>query len=267
MKRLACLGVLAALACGEEEKPPPPPPPSGLPAQVRISGRAAVHPDAAAWLSLAGEAAPTLAGASITVEEALRATTGQPALNTGTVDASSNFDFPVVDATKVSLALFSRLDDPSGASDAIMPTGTGLVRGRPPADIADKIVYGMPRSFVRALNDAVTDIDGVLESEGFILGKVVDAQGNPIAGAKLHMFTTGSAHVEQTGVFYVNAITGTTVTAIENGSTSANGLFIFRPAPGVIGEFTASRGSDTFDKHLAGANEGTAFCLFVTKTN
>jgi hypothetical protein len=202
---------------------------------IRVSGTATVHPNAAAWMGGAGLELPALEGLTLRIEEPLKAALGDEDAVFGavTLDPSGAFSVDGVDTALVNVGLAATLVDEADAG-TVVRSATAVydveVTGvRPQLDLTDARAYSFPTPFHDQLTDAVTagtllSLTGdagaaSLIAAGFILGKVVDAQGQPVGGAKV-ITDLGDPNAR---IFYPNDA----LTAVTSAATHAGGLFLY----------------------------------------
>lgn len=206
---------------------------------ISVSGTASVHPDAVAYLTDAGLAVPEVQGLTLKVEEPLGAATNDPNAVFGSVvlPADGTFKVDEVDTAYVILGVAAGIrDDRDAGAPVVVRSATALFdvqinEGKPETDISGAKAYALPVQFhqkltelitparIVALNGGQTEYDTLIKA-GFILGKVVDAQGNPVAGAVLE---TEPLSWGQNNIFYPDQA----LSSVSQAGTSANGLFLF----------------------------------------
>lgn len=223
--------VLAASGCGDDSKLPPKED-EGL--KISFAGTAQVQPDAAAWLSATSRPAVALAGLTAQAEEPLGVALGDDASAYGsqTLGADGAYAIADVPADEITIGIGVRICDPAPSAKRVtcvssLAYDVNGERSKPFEDLTGTQAFAIPSAFVQQLTTAVGEgtIQGLaqddsvtnLETAGFVLGKVVDAQGAGVAGAKLKPNKASFA----AQIFYPNATyTGT------QASTAANGLFL-----------------------------------------
>ncbi len=252
------------VACGQPPKTQPP----AEKTLVDISGRAAIHPAAAASLQTRALLVPSLAGATIAALDPVRALNGLPPLESGTIATDATFSLAQVDVTSVHLGVVAEINDaPGGPSPSVLlDSGTGIVRGKPGAAVTGASAWAVPRNFSEQLVEHATgQSKGALETMGYVLGMVRDASQNPLAGAvvvsaSVTPFTPLDACAASPAppcVWYPNA--GGTATQT---TTSASGLFVL-PAPGQPSEYSAQLAGHSFPHKLAGSRAGSVLVLMI----
>lgn len=259
MKRLVpFLSALALAACGgstpttdggtDAGQPPP--------TEVAVSGTVTMHPDSLAMLADAG-ASTSVAGLTLRVEEPFKVALNNPdgIFHTQTLDAGGEFYAPTVPTDLVTLGIAAGVRDDTGANRVVRSATTlydvALMDGaKPAADITGGKGYAVPVLLHDALNGAVGEATirsltgmtdaGTLIAAGFILGKVVDASGQPVSGVTVEPLGS-SASSKAARLFYPAADFASTGAA-----TSSTGLFVYVHTGGDV---------DTFQFRIAGRSE------------
>jgi hypothetical protein len=272
----ASFAVLAVSACSG----PAPKPDAGVDAGsdeipevfFNVSGKAAVHPDAVNFLADAGQTF-SLAGLTVRVEEPLRVALEDPlgVFSTATMDSTGSFSASQVSASLVNLGVAVGIrDDASdgGTTGRVVRSATvifdvALEGKKPSADITGSKGWAIPTAFHDKLTALVTpaqiqtltsQLASDLIGAGFILGRVVDASGNPVAGVTV----TPNPASESARFFYPSADLASSGTA-----TSSNGLFVYVHNGGDVKQFSFTiAGHTEYKKRSAGATANA--CLVVT---
>ena len=259
MKRLLpFLSVLALAACSGGTPTTDAGNDSGVepPAEVSVAGTVTMHPDALALLADAG-ASTSVAGLTLRVEEPFKVALNNPdgVFHTQTLDAGGEFYAATVPTDLVTLGIAAGVRDDTGAERVIRSATTlydvALMDGaKPSANITGGKGYAVPVQLHDALNTAVgeatirsltgTTDAGTLIAAGFILGKVVDASGNPVSGVTVEPLGSAAAS-KAARLFYPTADFSSTGAA-----TSASGLFVYVHNGGDV---------DTFQFRIAGRSE------------
>lgn len=246
---------------------------------IKVSGTAEMHPNAVAYLQSISADVPTVEGLTLRVEEPLQVALGDETngvFGTVTLPASGEFSVEEVDTQYVGVGIAAGIRDerdagtPSVVRSATTIYDVILEEQDPDTDIAGARAYALPAQFVEKLNTAVgataistisgdAELDTLLEV-GFILGKIVDAQGNPVAGAKVEPSSFAS------NFFYPSEDYASTSQL----GTSANGLFIFvwnGKTPPDLFEFTIQNKPE-YRKRRAGAapNAGVVMTVYPGTT-
>ena len=179
---------------------------------IRVSGTAEVHPSAKAWLEGNSQPLPSLEGLTLRVQEPLRVALNDPGAVFGSVTLGADAAFAVdgVDTARVNTGIAAGvLDERMGPNPVVVRTSTAiwdvqLRQGKPELDISDARAWALPTEFHDQLTvsigeAAIQAVTGdstkvTLIDAGFMLGRVVDAEGNPVAGAVIG----GISHVVMT---------------------------------------------------------------------
>jgi hypothetical protein len=241
MKRLsvflscALLG-LVPTACGPDVNPPEPevrtenaPAVDFAGLSISVSGRIALLPEAAQLLAAQGQPLPTLAGLPLTVEEPLRVLLNDPTARFGTSPLAEDGAFRVDDVpvSEVHLGLAAGLDHPGFARTTSVLFDSAVTGTRPRTDLINSRAWVVPLAFHDALSRAVGEprlralSEGraaTLQEAGYVLGRVVDAQGRPVSGARVAPDREDLAG----RVLYLSE----DLTSVNEGGTSPNGLFL-----------------------------------------
>lgn len=223
-----------------------------LDAVVSVNGTAKLFPVAESWLAGRGQQAPSLEGLTLQLEDPLRSALSDVdgLWGTMTLEASGAFEAKAVLVQWVNLGIAAGVLDEreqgntSGTSASFVRSTTLLydveqMEEKPQFAIENAEAFVLPRAF----HDHLTSLTSsqiqmwsnqqqtTLVGTGFILGQVVDAAGNPVAGVKL---AADEEHPKLTNHFvYPNgALDGL------QWSTSPNGLFIFIHDGQAIDPFT-----------------------------
>lgn len=198
-----------------------------------VSGVAKMHPVAAEFLADGGMDAG-LVGLTVRVEEPLKVALSNPdgIFSTQTLDATGKFEAKNLSSLEIGIGVAAGIFDPTDAGTRVVRSATilfdvALEGNKPTKDVVGN-AYAVPVAFHDKLTAAITEakirmITGAnnkptLFEAGFILGRVVDAAGKPVAGAKI----TPSPAALASGFFYPTADLSGVGTA-----TSSNGVFIY----------------------------------------
>lgn len=241
----ACaLGALIAYGCGGEsgnaggaDAGADAPTSVAKPLVIDVRGTAEVHPAAAAWMVARGLPLPSLDGVTLRVEEPFRTALQDPSgtLGQAPIDPAGAFWVEDVDTALLtrggiaaSLVDGRRSGVPSILSSTTVVFDVRLHDGLPQADITDAKVWALPVAFHEQLTAAVgpsrlpslpSGQAVALIDAGFMLGRVVDSAGNPVAGAALE--TDPAIWADH--IFYPSGDLG----SVSQAGTSAAGLFVF----------------------------------------
>jgi hypothetical protein len=198
--RCALLG-LASVACGLSSHEPEPAPdghgtvgPEHL--AITVSGHAELFPEAAHLLESQGLPLPRLEGLTLTIEEPLRVVVGHPGATLGQAPISSGGAFSVsgVRVRDIHQSLAAGLHHEGLVRSSTLVFDTVFTGAPPRTDILGARAWALPSSFHEALTGSVGEptllalTEGrarTLLEAGFILGRVVDGAGQPVAGARV----------------------------------------------------------------------------------
>lgn len=270
----ASLLALALVACAPSETPSggtdAGTPPAARHEYVAVSGEVKFHPLELEWRAAASQGTPpSLQGLTVRVENSTDALLKRPPLASDTLAADGKFSFAQVDVVNVSLALVGSVKDPA-ATPNVMESGYGLHRYEPgdprPAEFKDKPVYVISTAFEKKLADALGMDTAGLEADGFVLGRVVDAEGKGVEGAQVGRVGLSGIEPITNGedehlIDYLNDDLSGTITG---GKTGPSGAFVLFPGASTK-EYSAIKAGATFTSHLSGARQGTALTLFLEK--
>ncbi len=265
-----CLLSLWLTACGDDSKRAPGEP-EGL--RISIAGTASVHPDASAWLNSTGRPATAIAGLTAQAEEPLGVALGDSAAAYGTQTLAADGAYSIADvpADEITLGIGIRICDPAPSARRVVCASTLAYdvngeRSKPFEDVSGTKAFAVPSAFLQQLTTAVGEgtIQGVaqddgttnLESAGFVLGKIVDAQGAGVPGVTVK--PNKAAFAAQ--IFYPTAaFTGT------QAGTAASGLFILVNKGG--GEVSlvglGVEGHSEYLEHSVGVAAGSGLLLTI----
>jgi hypothetical protein len=248
-------GALVASACGprgSETAQDPPPGASGTDRVVAglvidISGTASIHPSAAAWMANRQLARPSLEGLTVRVEEPLRRALQDPnpVLGESTIAAEGAFTVQDVDTAQLSFGGIAAAlaGDSNTGQSGFVPASTLVFDVRlhdslPQADLTGVKVWAVPAAYEEQLTAAVTAgriqdltsrLAGSLRQAGFVLGRVVDAQGNAVAGASIETEPPTWAN----RLFYPSD----DLLGVSQSGTASSGLFVFVHTAGAFEPF------------------------------
>jgi hypothetical protein len=233
-----------------------------------VSGTAKMFPEGAALLADAGQST-SIAGLRLRVEEPFRIAINENdplgIFSTALLDAGGEFSASNVDPDLVTLGVAAGIRDESDAGRVIRGATTLwdlTLQGKPDHDITGAKAWAVPTMFHDALTAAIgpTQIQAVtngakttLFAAGFILGRIVDANGTPLAGATLT--PTGTI----VGKFFYPTSDFTST----GPSTASNGLFVYVHNGGSVQTFRFNvTGHSEYQTRTGGAT-GNA-CLVIT---
>jgi hypothetical protein len=232
---------------------------------IAVSGRAEVFPEAVSLLRAQGERPPELEGLTLTLEEPLGVgvNDANAVLGQGVVGEDGGFNVPDVSVNGIHLSLAARLEHPGFVPSSTIVFDTVFTRTRPTTDLYDTRAWAVPTAFHDALTRAVGETTlrtrtdgraGTLRDAGFILGRVVDAEGKPREGVRV----VGENNDVTARIYYPSAdLQSTTQKA-----TSGTGLFLYvhsGEAPDVFG--LAVKGEKAYFTRNVGAATGRALVV------
>jgi hypothetical protein len=235
-----------------------------------VAGTAAMLPEGAAMLSDAGQAT-SVAGLRLRVEEPFKVAINENdplgIFSSAILDATGAFSASQISTEQVNLGVAAGVRDDNDAGMRIVRSATGIwdvaFEGKKPdKNLTGAKAWVLPKVFHDALTAAVTPaaimtISGktTLIEAGFMLGRIVDAQGQPVAGVTVKP-TDGSLTPQ---FFYPKAdFTGVGT------STSANGLFVFVQKSDMVTTFRFDvMGMSAYKTRQAGAARGAGLVMTV----
>jgi hypothetical protein len=164
--------------------------------RITVRGQVALFPEAAQRLASQGTPPPSLEGLSVDIDEPLRVAVNDPAASFGTAITTGEgaFDISGVPVKDIHTSLAASLSHPGLVPTSTIVFDTAFTGSRPRTDITGAHAWAVPLSFQDALTQAVgaeaigahtQGMAQTLQEAGFILGRVVDAQGQPVAGARI----------------------------------------------------------------------------------
>jgi hypothetical protein len=248
----------------------------------KTSGTASVYPLAAQWLADAGLSNPGVTGLQLRIEEPFKVAAGDPlgVFGSQILDSSGAFSVSDISSELVNLGVAAGIRDDSvdgGSSARIVRSATvlfdvALEGHKPEGDITGGKAYAIPTAFHDRLTAAlgtaaIQTVTGkpqggnqtTLQAAGWVLGRIVDANGAPVAGATLS--PAPSSYADQ--FFYPNAdYTGT------QSSTSANGTFIFVHIGGAVTTFrvTVAGRSEYKQRNIGAAKDAVLVLTYYPGT-
>jgi hypothetical protein len=280
MTRVALLStlVLALLSggCGGGD----PDPGTAQPEEVRpedllitVSGQLQVFPEAAQYLAARGEALPSFSGLAMRIEEPLRVAVNDPdaPLATGGLESDNSFRVSDVPVRNILLSLSAGVGDASGSNGLMRSStvvfDTALTQTRPRHDLVETRSYALPMPYVDGLTrvvgeDRLRALSGGqfshLSETGFVLGRIVDAAGQPVSGARIVIDRPELA----ANIVYL----GVEAAAVDTPSTGPSGLFLYPHTGGDVETFHLSveGAPGTYVARNAGAARGLALLLTLS---
>ncbi|WP_375769908.1 carboxypeptidase-like regulatory domain-containing protein [Archangium gephyra] len=238
---------------------------------ITVSGHAELFPEAARLLEAQGRPAPSLDGLSLTLEEPLRVgvSDADSVLGQSAIGSAGEFSVPEVPVRDIHMSLAARFEHEGFVRSSTVVFDTVFTRTRPRTDIIGARVWALPTSFHDALTRAVgeswirahtNDRARTLREAGFILGRVVDASGAPVAGARVVLDRGDLAH----RVYYP----APDFLSSTQDATSATGLFLYVHSGAAAETFSLSiQGSKDYQARNAGAAAGMGLVLTLYPGN
>lgn len=262
LARFSAALLIAACAPASEE----PGPDAGQTSNERIvdiSGKVQFHPLEVEWRTNAGTLgeAPSLAGVTVNIEDAVRAKAGLSPLKTVTSGADGSFTAEDVDVKIVTIAILASVQ---GAG--LYYSGYGLQRGRPSADLVDMPVYVFSNAFIDTLVDGLTEDPAGFKATGFALGTIRTTGAQPLAGAKIARTsdpTNPFTGDETIGVLYPKDDFSGVRT---EGDTGEKGLVLLTNA-GDAKDYTAIKEGYEFEERLTGSRGDAVVSFFIGATS
>ncbi len=197
---------------------------------ITVTGRVELLPEASRMLTEQGSPPPSLGGLPLVIEEPLRVGVKDPSATfaAGTVDEDGGFFISDVPVKDIHMSLAASLDHEGFARTSTIVFDTAFTGSRPRTDVLGVRVWALPLAFHDALTRAVGPEALSVHSEGraqtlleagFVLGRVVDVAGQPVAGARVQL--DRGERVDR--IYYPSE----DLTWAGQESTSANGLFLY----------------------------------------
>jgi hypothetical protein len=276
MKRPCLLALCSLLgwglsACGDGTRPDP-----GLLTEdaqpvdldrlrVTVRGQVALFPEAAQRMAARGEPLPSLEGLSVDIDEPLRVAVNDPAASfgTGRTTGGGAFDVSGVPVKDIHTSLAASLTHPGLVPTSTIVFDTAFTGSRPRTDISGASAWALPLSFQDTLTQAVGEGAIVAHTQGlaqnlwdagFIVGRVVDAQGQPVAGARIQPEPGELAD----RLYYPSE----DFTRAGQDGTSSHGLFVYvHSGLGAEAFRLTVHGTEAYPWRNAGAMPGRALVL------
>jgi hypothetical protein len=231
--------------------------------RILVKGQAAVFPEA---VGHAGAPA-SLTGMALTVEEPLRVAVADPGatFGTGAVAEEGAFRIDGVPVRDVHQGMAVGLAHDGLVRSTTLIYDTAFTGTRPRTDIIDAHAWALPTAFVDQLGTAVGaariqghtgDPAATLATAGFVLGRVVDMNGQPVGGARVALDRADLAD----RVYYPSA----DLTSVNTEGTAAHGLFLFVHSGFGVSSFQLSvEGQDAYVPRNVDAGPGMGVVLTV----
>ncbi|MFT3840198.1 MAG: hypothetical protein QM723_24640 [Myxococcaceae bacterium] len=231
-----------------------------------VSGHAVVYPAAQRFTSDGGF---TLVGLTARVEEPFKVATNSGGIfSVTTLDSTAAFGATGLSPDDIVLGVGAGIFDDGGTRvirSATTIYDVALNDGnKPAANITNAKGYAIPTPFHDALVAAITPAKiqmltsangsvSTLVEAGCMIGRVIDAQGNPLSGVTVQPSSYASSF------FYPTDDLGSTGTA-----TGADGLFVYVHNGGAVAQFTLKiAGHTEYKTRNAGATAGACLVLDV----
>jgi hypothetical protein len=241
---------------------------------ITVSGQVELFPEASQYLASQSEPLPALEGLAVRIEEPLRVAVNDPdaPLATGSVGSAGTYRVSDVPVRNIALSLSAGVGEASGSGGLMRSStvlfDTALTQTRPRRDLVETHAYALPLRYVDALTQAVGPGEVLalsggtlsnLRETGFVLGRVVDAEGKPVSGARIVLDRPELAGQ----IFYPSADTTTPVGTF---ATRSSGLFLFAHTGGDVETFRigVEGAPGTYVPRNAGGARGLAVVLTLT---
>jgi hypothetical protein len=233
--------------------------------RITVHGQVELLPEAARLMSAQGQTPPALAGLPLVIEEPLRVGVSDPgaSFGTGTLDEMGGFSISEVPVKDIHQSLSASLSHEGYARVSTIIYDTAFTGSRPRTDVINTRVWAVPQAFQDTLTQAVSPealrllTEGRAETllqAGFLLGRVVDATGKPVAGARVRI---DRGELEDR-VYYPSE----DLSRVGQEGTSATGLFLFVHSGTDAETFRVSvHGAEAYVWRNAGAMPGHGLAL------
>jgi hypothetical protein len=232
---------------------------------ITVHGRVELLPEAARLLSAQGQPPPALGGLPLVIEEPLRVGVSDPSatFGAGTLDEEGGFTISGVPVKDIHLSLAASLSHEGFARASTLLFDTAFTGSRPRTDIINTRVWAVPLAFHDALTRALGPealrllTEGraqTLLQAGFVLGRVVDESGQPVAGARIQLERGELAD----RLYYPSE----DLSGLSQQGTSAHGLFLYVHSGAEAETFRVNvHGTERYVWRNAGATPGHGLVL------
>jgi hypothetical protein len=232
---------------------------------ITVHGRAELLPEAAWLLAERGQPLPALAGLPLLIEEPLRVGVSDPSatFGAGTLAEGGAFSITHIPVKDIHVSLAAGLAHEGLVRSSTIVFDTAFTGSRPRTDIIGARVWALPLALHDALTLAVGEealrqhTEGrarTLLEAGFLVGRVVDAAGRPVAGARVRLERGELAD----RLYYPSE----DLAQVGQSGTSANGLFLYVHSGVDADTFRLSlHGTEAYPWRNAGATPGRALVL------
>ncbi|MCY1040480.1 carboxypeptidase regulatory-like domain-containing protein [Corallococcus sp. bb12-1] len=229
--------------------------------RILVSGQAAVFPEAMR------ADAPSLAGMALTVEEPLRVAVNDAAATFATGEVSEDGSFRVTDVPvrDIHQGLGMGLAHDGLVRSTTLVYDTAFTGTRPRTDIIDARAWALPIAFVDQLGAAVGaprlaghtgDPAATLATAGFVLGRVVDLNGQPVSGVRVALDRSDLSD----RLYYPSE----DLASVSQAGTASHGLFLYVHSAGVVESFKVSvEGQDAYVARNVDVGPGLGVVLTV----
>lgn len=198
--------------------------------QIRVSGQMRVLPEASRWLAAQGQTEPSLSGLTVTIEEPLRVAVNDLDATFGVTTLEDDGTFGVADipVREVNVGLAAGMSGPGLVRTNTVIYDSAFTGSRPRTNLIETRGYALPVSFHDALGAALGEPRlrghtenraGTLLAAGFVLGRVVDEDGKPRAGARVVPDRSNLAE----RIYYPSL----DLSSVNQEGTSEDGLFVY----------------------------------------
>lgn len=228
--------------------------------RILVSGEAHVFPEAKAT-------GIPLGGMALTAEEPLRVAVNDSAATFGIGQVSDDGTFRITDVPvrDVHQGLGVGLAHEGFVRSTTIVYDTAFTGTRPRTDIIDARVWALPVAFVDQLGAAVGaqrllshtgDPAATLATAGFVLGRVVDVNGQPVSGVRVALDRSDLTD----RVYYLSQ----DLASVNTTGTAAQGLFLFVHSGFGVSSFQLSvEGMDAYVPRNVDAGPGMGVVLTV----